>query len=156
MSSFKTRVTGSFTPMHWVAIKLNPTGGASETVDFLSGVFLSQVYIWVAWLVSSYQEHVNFPFTLAFVLRLPHYPVVSWSADVTKGKWDRLLGPAKQTCRLKPTSSRRWWWSSQSTTYSCFLFWSYFIRPVVRWGLWGGCQYLWQGKLSAATRLQGK
>lgn len=131
MSSFKTRVTGSFTSTQWVSIKLNPTGGASETVDFLSGVFLSQVYIWVLWLVSSYQEHVNFPFTLSFVLRLSHRPVMSWSADVSKGRWDRLLSPAKQTCRLKPTSSRRWWWSSQSTTYSCFLFWSHFIWDKV-------------------------
>lgn len=62
MSSFRTRVTGSFTSMHWVAIKHNLTGGASEMVDYLSGVFLSQVYIWVSWFVFSYQEHVNFPF----------------------------------------------------------------------------------------------
>lgn len=132
MSSFKTRVTGSFTCTQWVAIKLNPTRGASETVDFLSSVFLSQVYIWVSWLVSSYQEHVNFLFTLSFMLRLSHRPVMSWSADVTKGRGDRLLSPAKQTCRLNPTSSRRWWWSTQSTTYSCFLFWSilYEIRSL--------------------------
>lgn len=95
--------------------------------------------------------------SLSFVLRLPHHPVISWSANVTKGRWDRILSPAKERCSLKSTSLRRWWWPSQSTTYSsCLLFWSHFICPVVRWGLWGVCQYLWQGKLSAATRLQGK
>lgn len=157
MSSFRTRVFSSFTSMQ------------------SSGTLLGEPQkLWIIWVVSfcprftfgshylfshtrnmwiSHSQH--FIGTLAFVLRLPQ-AMMSWCADVTKGRWDRLLSPAKERCRLKPTSPRGWWWPSQSTIYSSSLFWSHFICPVVRWGLWRGCQYLWQGKPSAATRLQGK
>lgn len=47
----------------------------------------------------SHSQH--FIASLAFVFRLLHHPVMSWSADITKSRWDRLLSPAKERCSLK-------------------------------------------------------
>lgn len=54
--------------------------------------------------------------------QIAHHPVMSWSADVTKGRWDRLLSPAKERCR---TTSKAYITQEMMATfleYNIFLF----------------------------------